>query len=114
VALRLDDPILNRVLPINSAPPPPGCSDVYQATRARAFADWGNGGSAAGDTLQGVDVSRHVTLASSDSSAALVMGTTIKVRRCLACGKQPARSLAGCQTGAIRQHRPPSPVSYSC
>jgi hypothetical protein len=93
VALKLDDPTLNRVLPINSAPPPPGCSDTYQTTSARAFADWSNGGSGSpADSLQNVDISRHVTLASSDTSAALVMGTTVKVRRRCLLLRRPAVS----------------------
>jgi hypothetical protein len=80
VKLQLDDATLNKVLPINTAAPPPGCSDLYQTTRARAYADWGNGGNSSSDSVKGVDISRHVTLQSSDGSAALVMGSMVKVR----------------------------------
>lgn len=79
VKLQLDDATLNRVLPINTASPPPGCSELYQTTRARAYADWSNGGSSGSDSVTNVDISRHVTLQSSDGSAALVMGNMIKV-----------------------------------
>lgn len=74
VALHADDAVLNSVLPLNAAAPPPGCTERYQATRLRAAADWTNGGGGAGDVLPAADVSGLAAFAVNDSSVALVLG----------------------------------------
>lgn len=76
VAVAAEDPILNRVLPQNAAPAPPGCNDRYQRTRLRAFARFGNGGSTARDVVRDVDISRWVQFKTSDPSGAQIVGNS--------------------------------------
>jgi hypothetical protein len=76
--LTLDDPTLNKVLPSNSAPKPAGCTDSYQLTPVRLLSTWTNGGAAAEDTMQGLDVTSLARFASRDTSVQ-VLGSTVRV-----------------------------------
>ena len=78
--LQLQDPVLNKVLPINADTTTlaPSCTDQYQSTRIRAIADWSNGGAEAEDTIRGADVTQYLQFSSNDTAVAMVLGSVIK------------------------------------
>lgn len=93
LALTADDTTLNSVLPINAAPASPSCA-AFQATALRLSATWSNGGSQAGDSLAGADVTALASFASNDTSVAQVSGSMVKVGvcDCVCCKRGTART----------------------
>ena len=72
-----EDAVLNSVLPLNAAPLAPGCTDHYQVSRLRAYADWTNGGQAASDTIASADITTLASFVGNDSNVALVTGSAV-------------------------------------
>ena len=80
LALSAEDGTLNKVLPSNAAAAPPGCTyERYQSSALHLYATWSNGGSGAGDTVEGTDVTRLASFASQDPSRVQVIGSVVRV-----------------------------------
>ena len=80
LALSAEDGTLNKVLPSNAAAAPPGCTyERYQSSALHLYATWNNGGSGAGDTVEGTDVTRLASFASQDPSRVQVVGSVVRV-----------------------------------